>query len=123
MILPPDPLLPYPAPERAEPDLRAAADRELRSGRLPRRAPDDVWGGPGQGRACDLCRAPVGPGEMEVELEFRGEAPPRAQLTLHVRCFDVWELERRSAGVLQEIASDTRVRAREPGTHGESRRE
>ncbi|MFO7278235.1 MAG: hypothetical protein DIU56_014470 [Pseudomonadota bacterium] len=58
-------------------------------------APSDVhslqvWGGPGQGAPCDLCRNEIGPGEVDYEVEAIVDGQPRA-LHFHIRCFELWK--------------------------------
>ena len=79
-----------------EPALRKLARELLRSGKLPRREPDDTWGGPGVGALCAVCEKAIMRAELEYELEFADDgAPPRLdKYHLHLRCFAVWELER-----------------------------
>ncbi len=78
--------------------LREQAREAIRSGRLPARAPDRTWGGPGEGLACAVCQRPVTKDEMEFEIEFahNGRSPSIDKYHVHIRCFAGWEFERRS---------------------------
>ena len=60
---------------------------------LPNRRPDRMWGGPGVGIECTICRAPVKRDEVEFELEFvRDDGDPgRDKYHFHIRCFTAWE--------------------------------
>lgn len=59
----------------------APAPREVRS--------LQVWGGPGQGAPCDLCRGEIGPGEVDYEVEAVVDGRPLA-LHFHIHCFEIW---------------------------------
>jgi hypothetical protein len=71
-----------------------ARDARLR-GRLPRRRPDRMWGGKGNGATCAVCGEPVSCEELGFDLEF-ARPTSRAPVThqFHVRCFAAWEFER-----------------------------
>jgi hypothetical protein len=65
----------------------------LRSGRLPARSPDRVWGGHGSGRErCLICGDMVSPQEIAIEAEFNS-ADGSSSLDFHGRCFRVLESE------------------------------
>ena len=59
---------------------------------LPRRAPDRLWGGRGDGTDCAVCHAPVGPDEVEYEVEFdrNGGDLGVDRFHVHVRCLAPW---------------------------------
>lgn len=64
--------------------------------KLPDRAPERIWGGPGSGGACALCGEPVTAEQTELELEFSQHNGNAGQdHRLHARCFALWEHERR----------------------------
>lgn len=64
---------------------------EARSGTAPSDVRSlQVWGGPGQGAPCDLCRNEIGPGEVDYEVEAIVDGQPRA-LHFHIRCFELWK--------------------------------
>ena len=73
--------------------LRETVREAIRSGKLPSRRPDRVWGGRGDGTTCSVCRAPVGADEIEFELEFI-TAGGVADHHVHSDCFAVWDCER-----------------------------
>jgi hypothetical protein len=60
---------------------------------LPNRRPDRMWGGPGVGFECTICRTPVKRDEVEFELEFvrDGVDPGLDKYHVHIRCFTAWE--------------------------------
>jgi hypothetical protein len=75
--------------------LREKARALIHSGEFPDRTPDGLWGGPGTGAECAVCKTTILPSDNEMELEFVQE-PTRARLSffLHLRCFTMLELER-----------------------------
>jgi hypothetical protein len=79
--------------------LRAKARQVVMDGKLPARRPDRTWGGPGVGAPCTVCEKPVGKEEMEFEIEFAhdGAVPGLDKFHVHIRCFAMWELERKTA--------------------------
>jgi hypothetical protein len=93
----------------------------LRTGKLPARRPDWVWGGPSRGHECSVCGRPVPPGETSLEAEFVDPASSegaRIVHSLHVRCFAVWEQERDSSEgapgpLLREDGTGGRILGRE----------
>jgi hypothetical protein len=76
--------------------LRRVVRLVLESGKLPRRDPDQTWGGPGGGAPCAVCDQPITSEQVEYEVQFAhdGATPGLDKLHLHLRCFAVWELER-----------------------------
>jgi hypothetical protein len=76
--------------------LREKARAVVQSGKLPARAPDRTWGGPGVGAACTVCERPVTKDEMEFEIQFEhdGSNPGLDKFHVHIRCFAAWEFER-----------------------------
>ena len=82
-----------------EPRLREQAREAVKNGKLPARAPDRTWGGPGVGASCSVCGVPVTRDELELEIEFAhdGANPRLDKFHLHVRCFAAWEFERKKA--------------------------
>jgi len=79
--------------------LREKAREAVRNGKLPARRPDRTWGGPGVGAPCTVCEKPVTRDEMEFEIQFAhdGAVPGLDKFHVHIRCFAVWELERKTA--------------------------
>ncbi|MPZ44092.1 MAG: hypothetical protein GEV05_11930 [Betaproteobacteria bacterium] len=75
--------------------LREKARELIRTGKLPSRRPDRVWGGAGfAGCPCMLCGVAIKHDEMAVELEFtRNAEADSTNAHLHVRCFLALELE------------------------------
>jgi hypothetical protein len=63
------------------------------------RTPDRVWGGPGIGALCAVCKRPVTNANLELEMEFAREVdfPGLDTFHVHVRCLAAWEFERRQA--------------------------
>ena len=79
--------------------LREQAHAAIQSGKLPARAPDRTWGGPGIGALCAVCGRPVTKDELECEIEFARAAdfPGIDNFHVHVRCLAAWEFERTKA--------------------------
>lgn len=74
--------------------LRETAREVVRAGKLPGRAPDRVWGGPGTGAQCAICGVPTTPAEVELELEFNyDDRPGHHSYLVHQRCYSVLKLE------------------------------
>ena len=80
-----------------ESTLRRRAREALQSGSLPARRPQRLWGGPGTGEVCALCREPVSREETAFELEYVTATGATVNPSLHFRCFAAWEFEREIA--------------------------
>jgi hypothetical protein len=80
--------------------LRGKARVAIQAGKLPLRRPDRTWGGPGVGAPCAVCDLPVTKDQLEFEIQFShdGATPGLDKYHVHIRCFAVWELERRTQG-------------------------
>lgn len=80
-----------------EPRLREQARQAVLSGKLPARAPDRTWGGPGVDAPCSVCEKPVTKDELEFEIQFAhdGSNPGLDKFHVHIRCFAAWEFERK----------------------------
>jgi hypothetical protein len=78
--------------------LREQAREAIAAGKIPARAPQGTWGGPGSGAQCAICGKTVGREEIEFELQFAREAhdPDPEIYRLHIRCLAAWERERRA---------------------------
>jgi hypothetical protein len=76
--------------------LREQARASIQNGKLPARAPDRTWGGPGVGAQCSVCDRPVTKQELEFEIQFEraGDMPGLDKYHVHIRCFAAWEFER-----------------------------
>ena len=83
--------------------LRLLILSKLADGRLPLSSLPRVWGGPGNGEICDACEVIVTKDEFVVEgISLAGGKRP---LQLHVRCFWLWESERRQQLAPQELTT------------------
>lgn len=96
-----------------ESTLREKARSALKSGKLPNRRAERMWGGPGSGGDCAVCGQCVTREEMGFDLEFAGDGarPGPVNHELHMRCFAAWEFERESV-----IAKSGSSSAGEPST-------
>jgi len=76
--------------------LREQAREAVQNGKLPARAPDRTWGGPGVGAACSVCDLQVTKDQLEFEIQFQHEVAPFGldKFHVHIRCFAAWEFER-----------------------------
>ena len=74
--------------------LRATIRRKLADGSLPMNHIPRVWGGPGSGETCDVCETIVTKDQFVMEVISAADG---RGVQLHVRCFSVWESERRQA--------------------------
>ena len=82
--------------------LRLLIRGKLESGRLPYDSIPRVWGGPGNGESCDGCDSVIEKTEFVIEGislsegdKLRRPDDHRRPLQLHVRCFQLWDAERR----------------------------
>ena len=67
---------------------------KLANGVLPHDSIPRIWGGPGQGERCDGCEEIVTKPQMLME----GISEDAHGIQMHVRCFYVWDNERRAVG-------------------------
>ena len=76
--------------------LREKAGEAIRSGKLPTRRHDRMFGGPGGGGTCPVCAEPLKSAKIELELEFkRHDGTSGSDIYhLHFRCYAAWEFER-----------------------------
>jgi len=76
--------------------LREQAKAAIQNGKIPARAPDRTWGGPGVGAPCSVCEKPITKQELELEIQFArdGDLPGLDKYHVHIRCFAAWEFER-----------------------------
>lgn len=72
-------------------NLRLLIQAKLADGRLPREPMPRVWGGPGMGETCAACEEKV----EKPGLVIEGWTESGRITIFHVRCFYVWEKERR----------------------------
>lgn len=101
--------------------LRAWAREAVKTGKLPDRPPERIWGGPGSGAPCAMCGKTVANEDVEFELQFASDqGPGAANCHVHARCFAAWELERRNGTPtghsLPEGSSEGIIQARERNT-------
>jgi hypothetical protein len=100
-----------------EPILREKAREAIRSGKLPMRAPDRTFGGPGVNQACAVCGEAIPRDDMEFEIEFScdGVTAGADVWHLHPMCFIAWEFER--TAIDGRVSVGGRL-ARNPAAHG-----
>ena len=74
--------------------LRRLIRGKLAIGTLPHDSIPRVWGGPGQGETCQGCAETITKPQMLME----GISETGRGIQMHVRCFHVWDHERRAIG-------------------------
>ena len=78
---------PFPRTRSASWCARAA----IVDARMPDRRQKRTWGGPSAGLACPACGEKIAKGDVEVEMEFDGQAHDHYHV--HFRCFTAREAE------------------------------
>ena len=77
----------------SEESLRLLIRGTLANGELPGHECTKVFGGVSNGETCDACHTAVAKGQLVMECI--GEHYPKT-LQFHVRCFYIWDSERRT---------------------------
>ena len=77
-------------------EVRTLIREKLQDGRLPLTKMPRFSGSPADGEVCDACDKPITKQQLVMEgmVSTRSDKKP-AQF--HVRCFQIWEVERRAA--------------------------
>ena len=75
--------------------LRLLIRGKLASGVLPGHECTKVFGGPSNGETCDGCGEVIA--NAQLMMDCIGEHYPKT-LQFHVRCFYIWDSERRATG-------------------------
>ena len=75
--------------------LRLFVRRKIRDGRLPHDSITRVWSSPSDGETCDACDAILSKEQLLMEA-ITLVPPGRKAFQFHVRCFQVWDHERRA---------------------------
>lgn len=107
--------------------LPARACGAMKTGDLPDRRPERVWGGLGSGAPCAVCGTIVHKEDVELELQFTSDGGSAASsYHVHAKCFGAWELKRRngsSNGHALRPADDRGIMpSRERNTTGQGER-
>ena len=76
----------------SELSLKRLAQERIESGQLPCDPSARMWGSRGSGATCVLCGRPIGPDEIEYEVEMRINGAPDT-LQFHRACHAVWHTE------------------------------
>jgi len=66
---------------------------KLAKGRLPLSGIPKMWGGPGNGKTCDVCEQTVTNDELLMEGPGGEDSRP---VRFHVACLRFWDAERRA---------------------------
>jgi hypothetical protein len=79
----------------SEPELHRLVRARIDDRRLPCDPPAKMWGGRGTGALCEVCGEPIGPDEIEYEVQLVANQPLICRL--HLRCHAAWcaECDRR----------------------------
>jgi hypothetical protein len=72
--------------------LRLLIRSKLRDGTLPWNSFPRVWGGKGANEICSACAEKVPPEGVVME----GAGARMVSIHFHIRCFHIWDLERRN---------------------------
>jgi hypothetical protein len=75
--------------------LRLLIQRKLDDGRLPHNSIPRIWGGPGDGEACDACEEIVPTNQLLMEGIAIDQRRP---VQFHVKCFYLWDEMRKAPG-------------------------
>ena len=75
--------------------LRLFIRRKIQNGRLPHAGIRRIWSSPSDGQTCDACDATLAKEQLLMEGITLGLGRRRFQF--HVRCFQIWDHERRAA--------------------------
>jgi hypothetical protein len=76
--------------------LRTLMRRKLQDGRLPHEGIKRIWSNPSDGETCDACDTVLAKDQVLME-GVTLDLGRSHMLQLHVRCFQMWEYERRAA--------------------------
>ena|SRR5215475_4597070 len=77
------------APTDEKPSVGEPWSARLNAAALRRATPVRMWGGKGSGVPCDFCREPVGPHDVEYEVQAELDGAT-VMLHFHPRCHDAW---------------------------------
>src|SRR5678815_4207313 len=77
--------------------IRTLVREKLRDGRLPFDSIHRLYGGPADGEMCDACDEPIARQQVIIE-GITSTLRNKQGIQFHVRCFEIWETERRVPG-------------------------
>jgi hypothetical protein len=80
--------------------LKAQVREAMEAGTLPKRFPDELWGGPATGAPCAVCGTLTAPDDVELEFTFTRD-PQQSKYIAHPRCFAIFTRE------LEELLGQT----------------
>ena len=70
-------------------EIRLRIRDMLETGDIPCNEPDKVWAGRGNGSHCAACTEPIGPTQIEFEIDLQSGVVVR----LHPSCHAIWREE------------------------------
>ena len=76
--------------------LRLLIRSKLNDGGLPYNSMPRFWGGPGDGEQCDACDTRITKEQLAIE-GIASTHTDEKPIQFHVKCFYVWDAERRRA--------------------------
>ena len=76
--------------------IRTLIREKLKDGRLPLNSMPRFWGGPADGEVCDACDTPITKQQLVME-GIASTLSDKKPIQFHVRCFHIWDAERRAA--------------------------
>jgi hypothetical protein len=74
--------------------LRRVIRRKLQTRRLPYDGIRTAWSTPSDGETCDACDTVLTKDQLLMEAVLRGLG--KRPIRMHIRCFQIWDHERRA---------------------------
>ena len=100
--------------------LQARVREAMQAGTLPKRSPDEVWGGPATGARCAVCEALTILGEVELEFTFTRDSE-RSTYYAHPGCFSIFSRELEAPpGQTADHGTQQTAKSTEAGARGDS---
>jgi hypothetical protein len=79
--------------------IRLVIREKLTDGRLPYNSTPIFWGGPADREVCDACDKPITKQQLVME-GIASTLNDKKLIQFHVRCFQIWDVERRAPEVV-----------------------
>ncbi len=84
-----------------ETELRPIARQRIAEGSLPCTLPSQVWTGPGSGKTCALCGAPIPVHDFQHEVHHLGQDRLLKVFLFHIICHSIWQIECAQCGYIR----------------------
>ena len=91
----------------------------MEAGTLPKRSPDEVWGGPATGAQCAVCGALTTLGEVELEFTFTRDSD-RTTYYAHPGCFSIFSRELEGPPQSADHGTQQTAESMEAGARGDA---